>query len=120
MPETFVVAVRACGVALALMWMTVWAAEPASPLVGATREQVISRLGEPRSQIERGENVIFLYARERIVFRGGVVIEVEQIVPDVVRRPPAETPPPAQPTAPDTPTAVVPPTPAAPSCCAMP
>ncbi len=113
MPETFAVAIRACGVALAMMWMTAWAAEPASPLMGATRQQVISRLGEPRSQIERGQEIIFLYARERVVFRGAVVVEVEQLIPDVVRRPPAETPPPAQPTTPDTPTAAVPPTPGA-------
>lgn len=69
------------------------AAEPVSPLMGATRAQVLSRYGEPRSQIESGDRLIFLYPRERVTFRGDVVVDVEPIVPEPVRRPPpAETP----------------------------
>lgn len=88
MPAKFVVALRACGVAVALGLLTAWAAEPASPLLGATREQVLARLGEPRSQIEAGDRVVFFYAKERVIFRANVVVEVEAIVPEPVRRPP--------------------------------
>jgi NADPH-dependent 2,4-dienoyl-CoA reductase/sulfur reductase-like enzyme len=79
------------------LWLaSVDAAEPVSPLLGATRAQVLAQYGEPRSQIETGGRLIFLYPRERVTFRGDVVIDVEPIVPEPVRRPaPAEAPPPA-------------------------
>lgn len=95
MPDKFAVAVRACCVAFALIWATAWAGEAPSPLLGVTRDQILARMGEPRSQITAGDRLIFFYARERIVFRGDVVIEVEPIAAEPVRRPPADTPSPA-------------------------
>jgi len=90
------VVLRACCLAAGLWLATTEAAEPASPLIGATPERVLSQYGEPRSQMAAGDRVIYLYPRERVIFRGGVVIEVEAIVPEPVRRPPAaETPAPA-------------------------
>jgi hypothetical protein len=65
--------------------------------MGATRAQVLSRYGEPRSQIEAGDRLIYLYPRERVTFRGDVVVDVEPIVPEPVRRPPPENPPGADP-----------------------
>jgi len=87
------------GCLVAGLWLAdAQAAEPVSPLMGATRAQVLSRYGEPRSQIESGDRLIFLYPRERVTFRGDVVVDVEPIVPEPVRRPPpAETPPAAAP-----------------------
>lgn len=55
------------------------AAEPPSPLVGATREQVMARYGEPKSQIVIGNRVILNYQRERVILRDGVVVDVEKI-----------------------------------------
>lgn len=103
MPVAFSVALRACWVALALAVVALPAAEPASPHLGATREQLLTRLGEPKSQIAAGDRVIYYYAREKFVLRNDVVIEVEQIAAEVPRRSaPAETPvaPPPAATAP--------------------
>lgn len=107
MRENFEVALRACCVAAGLWLARAEAAEPVSPLLGATQEQVLSRYGEPRSQMSAGDRLIFLYPRERVVFRGGVVIDVEAVVPEPVRRPPppVETPPPAGPATSETPPA---------------
>lgn len=81
-----------CGVAVGLWWASAYAAEPVSPLVGATREQVISRLGEPKSQLAAGNRVVLLYARERIVLRDNVVVEVEPLAAEPVRRPSESNP----------------------------
>jgi len=106
MRVNFEVALRACGVAAGLWLARAEAAEPVSPLLGATQEQVLSRYGEPRSQMSAGDRLIFLYPRERVVLRGGVVIEVEAVVPEPVRRPsPVETPPPAGPATSEPPSA---------------
>ncbi|WP_414663307.1 restriction endonuclease [Horticoccus sp. 23ND18S-11] len=67
------------------------------------REQLLTRLGEPKSQIAAGDRVIFYYAREKYVLRNDVVIEVEQVAAEVPRRSaPVETPvaPPPAATAP--------------------
>src|SRR5262245_44142748 len=79
MPVMFAVGLRACCFAVLLALGTVRAAEPPHPLVGATREQVLTRYGEPRSQIESGNRVILFYPRERVILRDDVVIEVEQV-----------------------------------------
>lgn len=101
----FAVVLRACCLAVVLSLATAEAAEPVSPLIGATPERVLSQYGEPRSQMAAGDRVIYLYPRERVIFRGGVVIEVEAVVPEPVRRPtPAETRAPS-PTDPAPPTA---------------
>ena len=100
-----VVGLRACCVAIALLIATARGAEQ-NPLIGATRDQVLSRYGEPKSQIESGNRVILLYPRERIILRDDVVIEVEPLLSDAPRRgsageaptaPPAATPAPAPP-----------------------
>lgn len=104
----FAVVLRACCLAAGLWLAAADAAEPVSPLIGATPERVLSQYGEPRSQMAAGDRVIFLYPRERVIFRGGVVIEVEAVVPEPVRRPPpVETPAPA-PTDPAPPAATPP------------
>lgn len=90
MPLTFAPGFRVCCVAVALALVTAHAAEPKPPsLIGATREQVLARLGEPKSNILAGSREVLFFARERIVLRDNVVIEVEQL--------PAEAPPPPPP-----------------------
>src|SRR5258706_15996099 len=63
------------------------AAEAPHPLMGATREQVLARMGEPKSQIVLGNRAVYLYPRERVVLRDDVVVEVEQLAADPGRRP---------------------------------
>ena len=94
MPATFAPALRACCAAVALLLLSVRAAEPVSPLIGVTMEQVITRYGEPKSQIVVGNRIVMFYPRERIVVREGRVIEVEQITAEPVRRsePPSGVP----------------------------
>ncbi|MEO6246233.1 MAG: restriction endonuclease [Opitutaceae bacterium] len=87
-----------------MLLLSVRAAEPVSPLMGATLEQVMVKYGEPKSQITVGDRLIVFYPKERLVLRGGRVIEVEQLAAEPVRRP--EPPPaasaPSNPAAPGT------------------
>jgi hypothetical protein len=105
MAVTFAVGLRACCVAVGLLLVSARAAEPVSPLMGVTRDQLLSRFGEPKSQMEVGNRLIFFYPREKIVLRDGVVVEVEQFAsetPAPAAAPPtqSETPAPAKPAAP--------------------
>ena len=94
MPASLASVLRVCGVAFALILGGVRAAEPVSPLIGATLEQVVAKYGEPKSQITVGDRLVIFYPKERIVVRGGRVIEVEQLAAEPVRRaePPATVP----------------------------
>ena len=73
---------KACCVAVGLLLVTASAAEPVSPLIGITREQLLSRRGEPRSQLVTGSRAVYLYPNERVVLRDNVVIEVELLAPE--------------------------------------
>lgn len=68
------------------------AAEPTPTLLGSTRDQVIRRMGEPRSQLAAGNRVVMLYPRERIVLRDGVVVEVDRTAAEPLRRIPPAAP----------------------------
>jgi hypothetical protein len=71
------------------------AAEPketSAPVIGLTRDQVIARYGEPRSQIIAGNRLIMFFARERIVLRDGRVVEVERLATETRPAAPAPTP----------------------------
>lgn len=86
------------GVAAGLLLAVVHAAEPPHPLMGATRDQVLARYGEPKGQIAAGNRTVLTYARERLVLRDNVVVDIEQLASEPVRRPapaPAETVAPA-------------------------
>lgn len=88
MPSKFVVGLRACCLAVVLTATIGGAAESKSPsLVGATREQVLERLGEPKSSIVAGAREVLLFERERVVLRNNVVIEVDLLPAEPVRRP---------------------------------
>ena len=50
---------RAICVAVGLLLVTARGAEPVSPLIGATKDQVLARYGEPKSQIAAGNRVIY-------------------------------------------------------------
>ncbi len=92
MPAPFAPVLRACCAAFVLLLLSARAAEPVSPLIGATLEQVVAKYGEPKSQITVGDRLVIYYPKERIVVRGGRVIEVEQLTAEPVRR--ADPPPP--------------------------
>lgn len=95
MAVPFAVGLRACCVALGLLVGAARAAEPVSPLVGQTRDQLLARYGEPRSQMGQGNRVIYFYPRERIVLRDNVVVEVEEITGDAPAPSAAPSSPPA-------------------------
>jgi hypothetical protein len=105
-------------VAIALFLAMARGAEQ-NPLIGATRDQVLTRYGEPKSHMAQGNREILLYPRERIILRDDVVIEVEAVVADASRRgsssetPSAPSPSASAPTAPGT-AATTPPTQATP------
>ena len=105
MAPTLVHGLRVCFAAVALAFAVAQAAEPkeASP-VGLTRDQVITRYGEPKSQIVAGNRLIMFFARERLVLRDGVVVEVERLAAEPRRgataapaAPATSAPPPAPP-----------------------
>lgn len=79
MPPKFAVGFRATCVAVALIVATAHAADPKPAIVGATRDQVIARYGEPRSQMTAGRQEILFYPHERLVLKNGVVVEVEML-----------------------------------------
>jgi hypothetical protein len=62
---------------LASLLAPAWSAEPAHPLLGASRDQVLRKLGGPKSQLEAGSRTVLLYQNERIILRDNVVVEVE-------------------------------------------
>ena len=75
--------------AMALAFITLPAAEPKQPsLMGASRQQVLAQLGEPKSNIAAGSREVLFFARERVVLRDNVVIEVEHLPAEAPRRPP--------------------------------
>ncbi len=92
-----VVGLRACCIAAVLLLVTLAAGEPPHPLLGATRDQLLNRFGEPRSQLSSGGREVWFYPRERLVLSNGVVIEVERIAADAPVKAPAPTPAPADP-----------------------
>ncbi len=74
--------------AFSFLLATAWAADPAplpSP-IGLNVDQVIARYGEPKSQIAAGNRVMMFFAREKLVLRDGIVIEVERLPSEPMRR----------------------------------
>jgi hypothetical protein len=96
MPAKAASSVRVFIVATGLVLASAFAGEPPHPLLGLTREQVLQRMGEPRSQMTAGGRGLMNYARERVVLRDGVVVDVERMATEPVRR----TAAPAAPTSP--------------------
>lgn len=79
MQSTFASGLRAGCVAAALVLAFAYAADDKSKLVGINREQVLARYGEPRSVMKAGGREILFFARERVILRDGVVVDVEPI-----------------------------------------
>lgn len=99
MAPNFASGLKACGLAVALLLVEAHGAEQKYTPVGATRAQVIERLGEPRRKpIAAGNREILLYPTERLVLQNGRVIEVEPVAPEPARKtapPPSPAPQPA-------------------------
>jgi hypothetical protein len=80
-------------VALALV-MPAFAEQAKPPsLVGTTREQLLDRFGEPKSQIQAGPREIIFFPHLKVTLRNGVVIETEEVADEPPPRRPVETPP---------------------------
>ena len=62
--------------------------KPAS-LMGATKEQVYSRLGEPPSVMKAGVREVMFFPKVKVTLRNGVVIETEEMFEDAPPPPPA-------------------------------
>jgi hypothetical protein len=78
MPSKFAVAFRACCLAVVLFHGAIQGAETRrNPLVGATREEVLRKLGEPKSQIVTGNREVLFFERERFDLVDNVVVEAE-------------------------------------------
>jgi hypothetical protein len=84
---TFALGLRSCVVAATLLLATATASEPKNPLIGANREQLLARFGEPKSTIVAGEREVWFYPKQRLVLRNGTVVEVQPIEAEPVRRP---------------------------------
>jgi hypothetical protein len=83
-----------------------------SPLLGLTREQLLDKLGEPKSNIAAGGREVVFFAKERVVLRNGIVVEVDLLPPDFGARRATSAPAPAPaPTAAPTASAPAAPTP---------
>jgi hypothetical protein len=76
------------------------ASKPAS-LVGSTRDQVIAKLGEPKSNLKAGAREVLFFPRMKLTLRNGVVIDLEELADSM----PAPAVPPSAPVAPPAPTA---------------
>lgn len=86
-----------CAAVALLIGVMASAAEP-HPLMGASRDEVLARYGEPKSTLIGGGREILYFAKERLVLRGGKVVEVERIFTEPSRRPaPQPAAPPATP-----------------------
>lgn len=89
-----VAGLRLCCIAAILLVATIQAGEPPHPLMGLTRDQIINRQGEPRSQMMAGGREVMFYPRERLFLTNGVVVEVERLTADLPRKAPAAEPSP--------------------------
>ena len=97
MPSPFAVGLRACCVAVALVFASAHAAEQKSSLIGVNRDELIQRLGEPRGVLTAANREVITFDRLRVTLRDGVVIGVENIAAEPVRAPaPAPAPAPAE------------------------
>jgi hypothetical protein len=63
-----------------------------SSLVGLSKDQVYSQLGEPRSQLRAGAREIMFFAKVKVTFRNGIVIETEPLVDDTAPKRAPEIP----------------------------
>ncbi len=98
MPRSLVDTLRAAGLALTLALAVPLSAEPkplpTPPPVGATREQVVDRLGEPKSQLKAGPREVLFFSHWKVTLRYDVVVENEELADEPPPPPPrsAEAP----------------------------
>lgn len=91
MPRIFVLTLQAICFTLALAAVSPALAGTKSPLLGKTREQVVTQLGEPKSNIRVGAREMLFFAKVKLTLRNDVVIEME----DLPEEAPAAPVPPA-------------------------
>jgi hypothetical protein len=78
-----------------------FAQQKSPPLIGATRDQVVARLGDPKSNLKAGAREVLFYSHLKLTLRNGLVIDSEELADEPVKR----TPEPAPTTAAATPSA---------------
>ena len=82
--------------ALALALVLPAHAEQSKPpvLIGASRDQIIARYGEPKKQLKAGSREVLFFAHLKLTLKFDVVTEVEELTdePPPKRPPPAEVP----------------------------
>src|SRR3954471_20553490 len=102
MASPFVHGLRGWCVTVGIVLASAYAADPKEPPspIGLTQEQVITRYGEPKSQIVAGNRVVMFFARDRLVLVDGVVTEVERLPSEPPPRRPGAAPDSATPSPP--------------------
>ena len=58
------------------------------PLMGASKEEVYSRLGEPRSVMKAGVREVLFFPKVKVTLRNGIVIETEELLEEAPPPPP--------------------------------
>ena len=58
------------------------------PLMGASKEQVYLRLGEPRSVMKAGVREVLFFPKVKVTLRHGIVIETEELLEEAPPPPP--------------------------------
>jgi len=75
----FAAGLRAFCLVAVLVFATLRGADQRPSPVGLTRAQLLESYGEPKGQVSAGDREIMSFARERVVLRNGVVVEVEPL-----------------------------------------
>src|SRR4051812_48834706 len=93
MPRSFAETLKVICALLALALALPVAAQPKpSPLIGVSREQILGRYGEPKSQLRAGQREILFYPKLKLSLRNDVVVETEEVDEESAPRRPTETP----------------------------
>ena len=69
-----------CAALFLVVAMPVLAQQKPASLIGVSREQAITRLGEPKSNIKAGSREVLFFTRLRLTLKSGFVIESEELL----------------------------------------
>ncbi len=66
--------------------MPAFAQPKAPPFIGTTRDQVVGRLGDPKSNLKAGTRELLFYPHLKLTLRNGIVVETEEIADEPAPR----------------------------------